>query len=104
MIRTYRVKPRVTFGPAGMYKPGDLVELEESEAEGFKDKLELADKKQGAKTLLPVPSLKNDLNVEIPEELKLLSEEKEEGFRLSGEDIIPEKPAKPRTQRKSKAK
>ena len=37
----YRVRPGFTFGMYNEKHPGDLVELTESEARGFLDKLEL---------------------------------------------------------------
>jgi len=114
-IKTYRVKPRATFGAAGKYKPGDLVQLEEKDAAGFLDKLALVEDEQTEKNSpsdIPpemIPYLRSDL---VPNELKLIpSDEKEqdesgEGFKLTGEELLPdqseEKPkvAKPKTQRK----
>ena len=39
--RLYRVRPGRTFGMYDQYRPGDLVELTDSEAGGFLDKLDL---------------------------------------------------------------
>jgi hypothetical protein len=41
--RKYRVKPGFTYGATGQYKAGDIVELEDAEAQHVMDKLELAE-------------------------------------------------------------
>lgn len=42
-MATWRVRPGFTFGAFNQFGPGDLVELSEFEAGGFRDKLEPAD-------------------------------------------------------------
>lgn len=73
-IKTYRVREGRTFGASGQYAPGDVVRLEEKEADAFLDKLRLVD--EPLEGVPPAPSeLKNDLGAVIPEDLKLTSEE-----------------------------
>lgn len=89
---SYRVKPHATFGPVNQYGEGQVVELTPEEAKPFLDKLELIGEGD-APLLSDLPPLSNELNAQVPEELKL-----EQGIRLQ-DDLVP---AKPKTQRKGK--
>lgn len=40
-MATYRVRPGFTHGSSNEFRPGDLVEMDEEAAYGFRDKLEL---------------------------------------------------------------
>ena len=89
----FRVKPGAQFGPAGIHKAGDVVELTAEEAKGFLDKLiPLGD---GA-------GLRNDLNMQIDPALMLTTPDETAGeeFSLQSQE---EKPSKPKTQRKARA-
>lgn len=108
----FRVKPGMVFGPAGVNKAGSIVTLTAAEAVGFEDKL------------IPLGpdfvELRNDLNVQIAPDQKLLPDDADdegegegepldgpaddsaEGkeFNLQGEPDKPAKTPKPKTQRK----
>lgn len=102
----YRVRTGKTFGPGGRFPAGTILELTEAEAKGFEDKLERA-----ADTALPgsmqevVPDepvqFKNELSVEVPDDLKLMPKKEEEIFLT--EEELEEKPA-PKAARKSHRK
>ena len=97
----FRVKPGVTFGPAGKYKAGTVVELTAAEAQGFEDKLIPLGSPSAARDI----DLKNELDMEIDDEMKLLPDtddtEKESGDEFT---IQAPEPAKPKTQRKRTTK
>lgn len=115
MIKTYRVKPGFKFGPGDVYKAGALVEIEESEAAPFLDKLDLVETIEvPAKTQGVPPELKNELGAKVPDDLKLIQPEKEEfdgttgGFKIDppgslGEDVE-ETDAEDKPKRKSRSK
>lgn len=107
----YRVKAGKSFGPGGRYPAGTVLELTEAEAQGFKDKLErVADSApvgliNEIKPDEPV-GLKNELGAEVPEELKILPQEKQEqppAVSAETQSQSPEPKSKPRTQRKKAA-
>lgn len=73
----YRVKQGKKFGSGGQFPAGTILELTEEEASGFMDKLEPAlDSALVGSTQEVVPhedlQFKNELGVEVPEELKLM--------------------------------
>lgn len=79
-------KYRVKAGPSpfGGLKPGEIVELTIEEAAGFRDKLEFVPEEEApaSEDRPTAPALKNDLNIEIPDEMK----------------FIPKKPRKKKTE------
>ncbi len=104
----YRVKTGKTFGPGGRYPAGTILELTEAEAKGFEDKLERA-----ADTALPgstqeiVPDepvqFKNELNVEVPDDLKLLHEEPKDEAEEKDEELEEKLASKPRKSHRKQA-
>lgn len=105
MIKTYRVRDGKTFGPAGMYKAGMTIEMEEADAAPFLDKLQPMEQVQ-ADVNPPVPSVRNDLNAVIPEELKLLPEEEEteEAFKIEPLEVEAEPPSKSKAKKPGRKK
>jgi hypothetical protein len=101
MIKTYRVKDNASFGPGGMYKAGAEIQLEESEATPFLDKIELV---TPAESIPPaIPPLKNELGAKIPDELKLIPDDDAPGIRIEPlEDIqVPAEKKKPGRKKKA---
>lgn len=66
----FRVKPNMTFGPAGVYPAGTDVELTVEEAQPFLDKLIPLDDSP--------PVLKNDLGAQVPASQKVLRKKQTE--------------------------
>ena len=98
---SYRVKPGMSFGPAGIHKAGEVMWLTEAEASLAVriGKLELIEEGQAASSA-PVPALKNELNVKIPDELKMMPEESE-AFKINEDEPIKPQPKTLRKPRKA---
>lgn len=102
----YRVKQGKKFGSGGQYPAGTILELTEAEAKGFKDKLELApDDALVGSTQEVVPhedlQFKNELNAEVPEELKIMPGVIDPGLESADDDASSEEePKVPKTFRR----
>lgn len=105
----YRVRQGHKFGPSGQYSAGAVLELTEAEAKGHADKLErLPDGEinpSGSQRAEVAFGLQNELNAEVPAELKIIPPETEaEAVQEDGPEAAQDvqSPAKPKSQRKGK--
>jgi hypothetical protein len=104
----YRVRSGKTFGPGGRFPAGTVLELTEAEFRGFEDKLERVHKATLpglVNEVLDQPiGLRNELGAEIPEDMKLLTQEEPpvstETPEPDEEEPPATKPTKPKTQRR----
>jgi len=68
----YKVKAGMYFGASRQYGPGAVVTLDAIAARRFLDKLELVPGTENVELPLQDPGLANDLEVQVPDEMKLM--------------------------------